>query len=164
MWMAHYGKRLVIRSFRATYVLAVLFAFSLLYFVVESGLLAWIIQNALSISGVSSDLRSFYDFHVSFNFLSSNFQKLKFLHQLVRLVDVSVQDIEERMLDKYKLTAHRHIQWLADSAGRNSDGVNDSFVSNEGIACRNTIQGRTSVTDDRVLRFPFSSAEQVAGS
>uniref|UniRef100_A0A8R1U0X0 SREBP regulating gene protein n=2 Tax=Onchocerca TaxID=6281 RepID=A0A8R1U0X0_ONCVO len=110
MWMAHYGKRLVIRSFRATYVLAFLFAFSLLYFVVESGLLAWIIQNALSISG---------------------------------------QDIEERMLDKYKLTAHRHIQWLADSAGRNTDAINDSFVSNEGMACRNTIQGRTSITDDR---------------
>ncbi|VDO24572.1 unnamed protein product [Brugia timori] len=59
------------------------------------------------------------------------------------------QDIEEQMLDKYKLTAHRHIQWLADSTGRNTNAVNDSFVNSEGRACRNTIQGRTSVTDDR---------------
>ncbi|VIO91116.1 Uncharacterized protein BM_BM18576 [Brugia malayi] len=110
MRMAHDGSRLIIRSFRATHVLAFLFVFSLLYFVVESGLLAWIVQNALSISG---------------------------------------QDIEEQMLDKYKLTAHRHIQWLADSTGRNTNAVNDSFVNSEGRACRNTIQGRTSVTDDR---------------
>lgn len=59
------------------------------------------------------------------------------------------QDIEEQMLDKYKLTAHRHIQWLADSTGRNTNAVNDSLASDEGRACRNTIQGRTSVTDDR---------------
>uniref|UniRef100_A0A0R3RW31 SREBP regulating gene protein n=1 Tax=Elaeophora elaphi TaxID=1147741 RepID=A0A0R3RW31_9BILA len=108
--MAHHGQRLVIRSLRATYILAFLFAFSLFYFVIESGLLAWIVQNALSISG---------------------------------------QDIEEQMLDKYKLTAHRRIQWLADSTVQNTNAVNDSFVIDEGKACRNTVQGRTSVTDDR---------------
>ncbi|KAL4002266.1 hypothetical protein ACH3XW_2740 [Acanthocheilonema viteae] len=106
--MAQHGKRLVIRSLRAAYILAFLFAFSLFYFVIESGLLAWLIQNALNISG---------------------------------------QDVEEQMLDKYKLTAHRRIQWLADSSGRNMNTVNDSFVNNE--VCRNTVQGRTFVTDDR---------------
>lgn len=53
------------------------------------------------------------------------------------------------MLDKYKLTAHRHIQWLADSSGHNMNVVNDTFMSGEGTTCRNTVQGRTSVTDDR---------------
>lgn len=53
------------------------------------------------------------------------------------------------MLDKYKLTAHRHIQWLADGAGRNANTINESFVNSERMACRNTRQGRTSVTDDR---------------
>ncbi|VDK80982.1 unnamed protein product [Litomosoides sigmodontis] len=110
MRMAHHGKRLLIRSFRAAYVLAFLFAFSLFYFVIESGLLAWLIQNAFNISG---------------------------------------QDVEEQMLDKYKLTAHRHIQWLADKSKQNVDAVNDSLISSEAVACRNTVQGRTSVTDDR---------------
>ncbi|CAG9539724.1 unnamed protein product [Cercopithifilaria johnstoni] len=101
------GRRLIIQSLR---ILAFLLAFSLFCFVIESGLLAWLIQNALNISG---------------------------------------QDNEEQMLDKYKLTAHRHIQWLADSSEPNMNSVNDSFVSDEGTACRNTVQGRTSVTDDR---------------
>ncbi|EJW72268.1 hypothetical protein WUBG_16828, partial [Wuchereria bancrofti] len=44
-----------------------------LYFVVESGLLAWIIQNALSISGVSPDLH--FCPPCKFNFLNLDFRK-----------------------------------------------------------------------------------------
>lgn len=68
--MAHHGKRLIIRSLRATYVLAFLFAFSLLYFVVENGLLTWIIQNALSISGVSPNSFCFMPYVRSYRFVS----------------------------------------------------------------------------------------------
>lgn len=53
------------------------------------------------------------------------------------------------MLDKYKLTAHRRIHWLADSAGRNTNALNESWANDEVRICRNTVQGRTSVTDDR---------------
>lgn len=61
------------------------------------------------------------------------------------------------MLDKYKLTAHRHIQWLADNSRRNMNAVNDSFISSERAACRNTVQGKTSVTDDRGnLNYEFT--------
>lgn len=73
MRMAHHGKRLLIRSLRATYVLAFLFAFSLFYFVIESGLLAWLIQNAFSISGVS------LSFHVNLIFSIQDFEELQSL-------------------------------------------------------------------------------------
>uniref|UniRef100_A0A915BZ46 SREBP regulating gene protein n=1 Tax=Parascaris univalens TaxID=6257 RepID=A0A915BZ46_PARUN len=59
---------------------------------------------------------------------------------------IQTQDVEERMLDKYKRTAHRHIQWLADSAWKTGSDTNETTGE---TACRNTRQGKTTVTDDR---------------
>ncbi|KHN72895.1 UPF0454 protein C12orf49 -like protein [Toxocara canis] len=63
---------------------------------------------------------------------------------------ISMQDVEERMLDKYKRTAHRHIQWLADSGLKNGGEINETTGE---LACRNTRQGKVTVTDDRGIIF-----------
>jgi len=68
-------------------------------------------------------------------------------------------DVEERMLDGYKLTMQRQIRWLADAgstptAAQQQQQPGMGIDANEtllgGIAeCRNTRQGATYVTDDR---------------
>lgn len=59
-------------------------------------------------------------------------------------------DVEEHLLNKYKITAHRNIQWLADTISlRTFNGTNND----EEIYCRNTRQGKLIVTDDRDMNF-----------
>ncbi|VDM96468.1 unnamed protein product [Thelazia callipaeda] len=59
------------------------------------------------------------------------------------------QDIQKRMLHKYKIAAHRYIQWYVDIVEQNMIAVNDTVSYNGYVACRNTRQGRVSVTDNR---------------
>ncbi|VDM41877.1 unnamed protein product [Toxocara canis] len=69
---------------------------------------------------------------------------------MAQTVQANLQDVEERMLDKYKRTAHRHIQWLADSGLKNGGEINETTGE---LACRNTRQGKVTVTDDRGIIF-----------
>jgi len=66
-------------------------------------------------------------------------------------------DVEELMLDRYKMTMQRQIKWyspdesngLAMNANENGNNNNDSSLPISETLCRNTRQGPTHVTDDR---------------